>query len=223
MTGTSSVYHIMPSSPTSIENIPHHATVQRCPILIQVAGRPTLCLQLYHMGHYRRSCQTPCCRSCPSFGYDHTNCTLSYAARTKQRASVWPQVEEYMNADDMAAMIGTTSQEAGEALPFPSSLPPNELNKKEPVYAPLKSPPAVELSRTTEFLSPVTTDATSKIDEVTQTQSTLPPLPLCIGGAYGTASEETPMEGEEEQQLVGHERRQENGEPPSGASKTTER
>ncbi|KAH9369453.1 hypothetical protein HPB48_014367 [Haemaphysalis longicornis] len=73
MTGTSRVYHIIPSSPTSLENMPHQATVQGCPVLIEVAGRPALCLRCYPTGHYRRSCKTPWCRSCRSFGHDHTN------------------------------------------------------------------------------------------------------------------------------------------------------
>ncbi|KAH9384157.1 hypothetical protein HPB48_026150 [Haemaphysalis longicornis] len=40
MTGTSRVYHIIPSSPTSLEDIPHQATVQGCPILIEDAVVP---------------------------------------------------------------------------------------------------------------------------------------------------------------------------------------
>ncbi|KAH9375644.1 hypothetical protein HPB48_021489 [Haemaphysalis longicornis] len=151
MTATSRVYHIISSSPTSL------ATVQGCPILIEVAGRPASCLRCYHTGHCRRSFQTPWCRSCRSFSHDRANCTISYAARTKQRASGRPKLEEYMDANDMAAMMS---------------------NKEEPVATPLMTTPAVELSRTTKFLSPMTADATSEIDVVPQTQSTLPPPPL---------------------------------------------
>ncbi|KAH9379756.1 hypothetical protein HPB48_013107 [Haemaphysalis longicornis] len=204
-TGTSRVYHIMPSRPTSLENIPHHATVQGCPILIEVAGRPALCLRCFHTRDYRRSCQTPLCRSFRSFCHDHANCTLSYAARTKPRSCLRLQLEQYMDADDMAALMGTTSQEAGEALPFPSLVCP------------------VEVTRTTKFLSPTTVDATWDIDGVPQTQSTLPSPPLCVGGAHGTALGETPAVGEEEQQLVGNDRREENSPLPSGASKMAER
>ncbi|KAH9371664.1 hypothetical protein HPB48_021970 [Haemaphysalis longicornis] len=145
MTGTSRVYHIIPSSPTSLENIPHQATVQGCSILIEVAGRPALCLRCYHTGHYRRSCQTPWCHSCHSFGHDHVNCTLSYAARTKQQASVRPQLEEYMDADDMAAMMGSLKVKKPEK-PCPSHhhYPLTSRTKRSP--CPHPSPPLQQLS-----------------------------------------------------------------------------
>lgn len=63
MTGTTRIFHVIPSTPTSLEAIPHQATINGSPILIEVPGRPSLCLRCYHTGHYRKNCSTPWCRA----------------------------------------------------------------------------------------------------------------------------------------------------------------
>ncbi|KAH9382618.1 hypothetical protein HPB48_023166 [Haemaphysalis longicornis] len=52
MTGTTRVFHVIPSTPTSLEAIPHQATINGNAILIKVTGRLPLCLHCYSTKHY---------------------------------------------------------------------------------------------------------------------------------------------------------------------------
>ncbi|KAH9361999.1 hypothetical protein HPB48_014938 [Haemaphysalis longicornis] len=124
MTGTTRIFHVIPSTPTSLEAIPHQATLNGCRILIEVPGRPSLCLRCYHTGHYRKNCSTPWCRACRAYGHDETNCTQSYASRAKQRTPA-RNLEEYMDADDMAAMMSTEGPEAAAHPPTPLQASPH--------------------------------------------------------------------------------------------------
>ncbi|KAH9378891.1 hypothetical protein HPB48_015696 [Haemaphysalis longicornis] len=75
MTGTTRIFHVIPSTWTSLKAIPHQATLNSFPFLIKVPGRPPLCLRCYHTGHYRKNCPTPWCRAGRAYGNDKTNCT----------------------------------------------------------------------------------------------------------------------------------------------------
>ncbi|KAH9365964.1 hypothetical protein HPB48_016631 [Haemaphysalis longicornis] len=124
MTCTTRIFHVIPSTPTSLEAIPHQATLNGCPILIEVPGRPSLCLRGYHTGHYRKNCSTPWCRACRAYGHDQNNCTQSYVSRAKQRTPA-RNLEEYMDADDMAAMMSTEGPEAATHPPPPLQASPH--------------------------------------------------------------------------------------------------
>lgn len=117
MTGTTRVFHVAPTTPTSLEALPHQATINGSPILIEVAGRPSLCLRCHHTGHYRKNCITPWCRTCRAYGHDQTGCTQSYAARAKQRTPA-QNLEEFMDAEEMAAMLNVKEP------PQPTTLAP---------------------------------------------------------------------------------------------------
>ncbi|KAH9359938.1 hypothetical protein HPB48_007061 [Haemaphysalis longicornis] len=128
MTGTTRIFHVIPSTPTSLEAIPHQATLNGGPILIEVPGRSSLCLRCYHNGQYRKNCSTPWCRACRAYGHDETNCTpnctQSYASRAKQRTPA-RTLEEYMDADDMAAIMSTEGPEAAAHPPPPLQASPH--------------------------------------------------------------------------------------------------
>lgn len=145
MTGTTSIFHVIPSSPTSLEAIPHQATINDSPILIEVPGRPSLCLRCYDTGHYRKNCSTPWCRACRAYGHGQTNCTQSYASRAKQRMPPRNR-EEYMDADDMAAMMST--ERPGAAAPPPLALQASPHVPSPPVPSPSHVPSPGEDSRT---------------------------------------------------------------------------
>lgn len=76
MTVATRIFRVIPSSPTSLEAIPHQAIINDSPILIEVPGRPSLCLHCYHTRHYRKNFSTAWCRACRAYKRDQTNCML---------------------------------------------------------------------------------------------------------------------------------------------------
>lgn len=168
MTSTTRVVHIIPREPNSLDAVPHQALINGNPILIDVPGRPPMCLRCRQIGHIRRLCTTPWCRACRSFGHLQADCSQSYAARTRQPATS-QSLEEYMDAEEMAAM-------SVPLTPVPS--PPSE---EEPLPAPLTHPPAVETSWMTETPP---SSAASGAQGLPQTQNSLSPPPQCSDGAH---------------------------------------
>lgn len=122
MTGTTRVIHIAPTTPTSLEALPHQATINGSPILIEVAGPAIVVLALSPTGHCHKNCMTPWCRACRAYGHDQTGCTQSYAARVKQR-TLAKNLEEYMDAEEMAAMLN--GKEPAVVTPQSTTLPPH--------------------------------------------------------------------------------------------------
>ncbi|KAH9379151.1 hypothetical protein HPB48_002661 [Haemaphysalis longicornis] len=126
--GTTRVVHIIPREPKSLDAVPFLLLINGSPILVDVPGRPPMCLQCRQIGHIRSLCMSPWYRACHSFGHSQADCSKSYAARTRKPEAA-QSLEEYRNGVEMAAI----------SVPLaPAPKPPSE----EPIPAALTHPPA---------------------------------------------------------------------------------
>ncbi|KAH9359969.1 hypothetical protein HPB48_017684 [Haemaphysalis longicornis] len=99
---TTRVVHIITRELNSFDAGLHHTLVNGNPILIDVAGRPPMCLPCRQIAHISRLCTTPWCHACCWFGHAPADCSQSYADRTRQPETT-QSLEEYVDSDEMAA------------------------------------------------------------------------------------------------------------------------
>ncbi|KAH9378101.1 hypothetical protein HPB48_000194 [Haemaphysalis longicornis] len=161
------IFHVIPTTPTSLEAIPHQATINSSHILIEVPGRPSLGLRCYHAGHYRNNSSTPLCHACRAYVNDQTSCTQSYASRAKQRTPAW-NFEQYINAGDMAGL--NSSEGPGAAAHRPPPLPASPHVPSPPVNT---APNAhAERGNGNETQQPPTPEAGISADRTVETKGT---------------------------------------------------
>lgn len=237
MGSTTRIIQISPRNVNSLDALPHQVKMYGNMVLIEVPGRPAICLRCQQLGHMRRQCTTPWCRACRGFGHDSSACEQSYAARARGMRTTQP-LDDFMDIEKI--------QETMTSQPFSQSEVTRAAKKNERDEAPANASAPGEVTTTNSSsterviaeerdatVDPVESDeaaapcplqkTTPEIDGVLHTQSTFLPPPLCISGALGTVSAEQPTKGKEEQLLNGPDRSDENAAPPSGASKTAER
>ncbi|XP_064481155.1 uncharacterized protein LOC135394364 [Ornithodoros turicata] len=66
------------------DSLPHMLQVSGCHVLIDVPGRPPLCLRCKGVGHIRKQCHTPWCKTCRRFGHEADECVTTYASRLRK-------------------------------------------------------------------------------------------------------------------------------------------
>lgn len=100
MGSTTRVVQIVPRDANSLDAIPHQVTIYGNLVLIEVPGRPAMCLRCQMLGHMRRQCTTPWCRVCRTFGHDSAACVQSYAAKARGKRAEQP-LDEFVDIEEM--------------------------------------------------------------------------------------------------------------------------
>ncbi|XP_064480582.1 uncharacterized protein LOC135394056 [Ornithodoros turicata] len=87
----------------SVESIPHIMRILGGQVLVDIPGRPPLCLRCKKIGHFRKNCSSSWCKACRRFGHDADDCVSTYASKT--RAAVEDaSVADMMDVEDTAAL-----------------------------------------------------------------------------------------------------------------------
>lgn len=135
MGSTTRVVQIVPRDATSLDAIPYQVTIYGNPVLIEVPGRPAMCLRCQMLGHMRRQCTTPWCRVCRTFGHDSTACVQSYAAKAKGKRAEQPldefmdiaEIQETVNPQPSSQAKGIQPAKGNERNDGPANVsPPDE-------------------------------------------------------------------------------------------------
>ncbi|XP_040074646.1 uncharacterized protein LOC115316285, partial [Ixodes scapularis] len=87
--------------------IPHQINILGMPALVSIPGRPPQCLWFKEVGHMRKQCRTPWCRTCGTYGHEEDNCIQTYAAKTRPPTEL-QDVDNLMDQDEMEETIAAT-------------------------------------------------------------------------------------------------------------------
>ncbi|XP_064467809.1 uncharacterized protein LOC135378652 [Ornithodoros turicata] len=96
----------------SVEDIPHVMKIMGGHVLIDIPGRPPLCLRCKKVGHLRKICRASWCKTCRNFGHVPDDCISTYAAKTRAPAE-YTTTAELMDVDENV-QVGATALEKRE-------------------------------------------------------------------------------------------------------------
>lgn len=102
----------------TVDSIPHLCNVLGGQVLVDIPGRPPLCLRCKRVGHLRRLCKTPWCKTCRGFGHVEEDCISTYASKTRiavEDATEIMDVEEHTQTEG-TMVHQTRGVEDSEAL-----------------------------------------------------------------------------------------------------------
>ncbi|KAH9370875.1 hypothetical protein HPB48_020720 [Haemaphysalis longicornis] len=199
MGSTTRIVQIAPRNVNSLDALPHQVKMYGNMVLIEVPGRPAMCLRCQQLGHMRRQCTTPWCRACRGFGHDSSACEQSYAARARGMRTTQP-LNDFMDIEEI--------QETMTSQPFSQSEVTRAAEKNERDEAPANASAPGEVTTTNSSsterviaeerdaaVDPVDSDAaaapcplqktTPEIDGALQTQSTFLPRHCASAGLSG--------------------------------------
>ncbi|KAH9364435.1 hypothetical protein HPB48_018562 [Haemaphysalis longicornis] len=119
MTGTTRIFHVIPLNPDIHGGDPSSGDSQRFAHSNRGARTAVALPPLLPHRTLSEKLLNSMVPRVPRLRHHETNCTQSYASRAKQRAPA-RNLEEYMDADDMAAMMSTEGPEAARSPTNPS-------------------------------------------------------------------------------------------------------
>lgn len=93
----------------TVDSIPHIMKVLGGQVLIDIPGRPPLCLRCKRVGHVRKACKAAWCKTCRSYGHEMEECVSTYASKTRAAA------EDTATADLMDIEESTQAGETASA------------------------------------------------------------------------------------------------------------
>ncbi|KAG0416271.1 hypothetical protein HPB47_006563 [Ixodes persulcatus] len=108
--------------------IPHQINILGMPALVSIPGHPPQCLWCKKVGHMRKQCRTPWCRTCRTYGDEEDNSIQTYAAKTRPPTEL-QDVNNLMDQDEMeetiaATLAGKASELSTDVVGASDSAPP---------------------------------------------------------------------------------------------------